>query len=162
MNSLIKFLILALLMYFTLCFFNCLSNRCALPENMTKSILAIELLADDIIMHKSEILLQNIGLNGRDYRFECGKNQDSNALKNIDLICLQNSIMSFHINNKNDDIIFFLQGKSDFFKGQIIERKLFFSTSNKPNTTYEDHQIRNKCYKKITHKTWYVVDEISN
>jgi hypothetical protein len=151
MNSLIKFLILALFMYLTLFCFNGLSNRCSPPENVAKSITAIELLADDIIMHKSEILLQNLGSNGRDYRFECGKSQGSNSLKNIDSICLQNSIISFCINDDND-VTFFLKGESDFFKGQIIERKLFFSRSNKPNTIYEDNQIRNKCCEKIAKK----------
>lgn len=162
MNSPIKFLILALFIHLTLCCSNCLSNRCDLPENVAKSIKAIELLADDIIVHKNEILRQNKGSNLRDYRFECGKSQDSIVLRNIDLICLQNSITSFNINNKNNDLVFFLQSDSDFFNGQIIERKLFFSTSNIPNTIYEDNQIKNKCCKKITHRIWYIVNEISN
>ncbi len=97
-----------------------------------------------------------------DYRFECGKNQNINSLKIIDSICLKNDIISFHITNKNDDVIFFIKGASDFFSGQITEKKLFFSTSNKPDASYEDHQIRNKCCEKITHKIWYVADEISN
>jgi hypothetical protein len=107
------------------------------------------------------MLIQNESKKSNSFRHECGKNQVSNAFENIDSICVVNNIHSFCVSNENE-ITFFLKGQSDFFKGQIIERKLFFSISNEPTTTHEDSQVKNKCYKQITNKIWYIEDEISN
>jgi hypothetical protein len=57
-----KHLTLAVVIYLTFCYTNCQSISCTPPDNILKNIKAIELLADDIIYHKSEILVQNAGL----------------------------------------------------------------------------------------------------
>ena len=161
MNFQIKIFVVVQFVCSTLSQFSCQSNRCEIPIGIRKNILSIELLADYIIIHKNEMLIQNESKKSNSFRYECGKNQLPNAFKNIDSICVKNNINSFYISNENE-ITFFLKGQSDFFKGQIIERKLFFSVSNEPTTTYEDSQVKNICYKQITNKTWYIEDEISN
>lgn len=139
----------------------CHSDPCQLPSNLSRNVSKVQQLADHIIAQKDEIFLQNIVIDPVAFKYDCRKAKGSDVLKNIDSICLANQIHGFYISSEND-IAFYLPGESDFFKGQVIERQLFFSTFNEPDIEYEDQQIKNKCLRKISDKIWYIVDEISN
>ncbi len=83
------------------------------------------------------------------------------SLKYVDSICNAYGIVSFAVSTEND-VLFFLKGQSNFFSGQIVERKLYYSPSKRLYYISEDNQIVNKCNEKITNKTLYIENIISN
>lgn len=154
---------LILLLLALLCYFYYQSQKCAPPSGIVKNIQSIEQVAFDIIKHKSEILPQERDHKSSGYRFALGENQLPTNLRHIDSICLANGIPSFFISKEvGGEITFHLDAESNFFQGIITTKQLFFSTTDSPNTTYEDGQIKNKCCIKLTNTIWYIVDEESN